>query len=469
MAKKLKGETLGGWTVGQYLGYGKSAVVVQATKAGASGALKIFDQDLVEAHGRHAQAERIERQHGLVGVIHPHLVSILDAGHDINKDTFYVVMELLPPDTIESRLADVPLTIAGSLVAQVSAAAHFLLEKHGVAHRDIKPSNIAVSGSLDRATLLDLGVVRPVGVSGGPTDSSGARDFVGTLRYSPPEFMYRQEEDSLQGWRAVTFYQLGAVLHDLLMGHVLFAENSAPFPRLVAAIDKELPQIPSAGKPWRLVQLARNCLVKDWKTRLELVTWKDLLEADRAAASDGSVQSRLSARLARLRNGGQSLVPPVAEQDFRKSEQLLAGVQQVVDAALGSEIFPSGLTPPIECHSDSGPSVLDVRLTCEPSARHGIRCRLSISLRFIIVSLEEEVVEMSLAAAVGNGVGEAVHAPTRQRIFCGRVDPSILVPVVRDCVFASVDAAAEWSMSDPGCTGSSLLSVDVQGIFEAKA
>ena len=115
------------------------------------------------------------------------------------------------------------------LIAQVASAAQFL-EDNGLAHRDIKPENIGVSDDFSHATLLDLGVLRPVGLSN-ITDEGEQKAFVATLRYSPPELLYREEEDNVEGWRVITFYQLGAVLHDMIMRYPIFREYGDPYAR----------------------------------------------------------------------------------------------------------------------------------------------------------------------------------------------------------------------------------------------
>ncbi len=84
------------------------------------------------------------------------------------------------------------------------------------AHRDIKPENVGLSPDMKSAKVLDLGVIRPFDLSN-ITDEGDQRYFVGTLQYSPPELLFREEEQSVEAWRAITFYQLGGILHDLLM------------------------------------------------------------------------------------------------------------------------------------------------------------------------------------------------------------------------------------------------------------
>ena len=43
-----------------------------------------------------------------------------------------------------------------------------------------------------------------------------SRYFLGTLRYASPEFLLRREQDSPDGWRAVTTYQIGTVLYEMI-------------------------------------------------------------------------------------------------------------------------------------------------------------------------------------------------------------------------------------------------------------
>ena len=86
-----------------------------------------------------------------------------------------------------------------------------LLER-SVVHRDIKPENIVVTPS-GHIVLMDLGVLKLVGTRSFTDDEH--KQFVGTLRNAPPEFLFWDEHDTVDGWRAVNFYQIGAILHDL--------------------------------------------------------------------------------------------------------------------------------------------------------------------------------------------------------------------------------------------------------------
>lgn len=268
LADSLQGRIVGGWTIDGFFGNGKSAIVLPALREGREAAIKVFHPELVERYGKDAQLERILREKSLVGSEHPNLVRIFDGGECPATNHLYVVMECLPYKNLHQLLGKVPLEAVPRLISQVASAARFL-EDRGLAHRDIKPENIAITPDWSRAILMDLGVIRPIGASN-LTDID-QRLFIGTLRYSSPEFLLRKEEDSVEGWRAVTFYQLGAVLHDMLMGHVLFEEHTEPFSQLVEAVKAVVPTIYSADA--RSVTLANHCLIKNPTTRRELVDW----------------------------------------------------------------------------------------------------------------------------------------------------------------------------------------------------
>ena len=253
ISKELINQRIGRWLIRRYIGSGKSAVVFEGEKDGQQSALKVFDPELVEKFGKATQLGRIERERSLIGEHHLHLVQIFDGGECAESGYLYVAMELIEAPNLGSSLTLVPREKIASLLYQIASAARFLEEKN-LAHRDIKPENIAVFPDFSRAVLLDLGVLRPFGDPSLTDDD--ARGFVGTLRYSSPEFLLRTEKDTRDGWRAVTFYQLGAVLHDLIMRRPLFQEFSDPYALLVEAVKSEQPAIRADDVPADLILLA---------------------------------------------------------------------------------------------------------------------------------------------------------------------------------------------------------------------
>ena len=271
--RELVGKHVGGWTIRSLINNGASAVVFEAEGGSNVAAIKIFDPELVERVGEGKQLARINAELKLVGHSHDHLVRIFDGGKCADTGYCFIAMERLHLPALSTRIADFPVEHVRPLIAQIASAARYV-ESLGLVHRDIKPDNIVVSDDLSRAVLLDFGVIRPV-ESGSEDERGSGQHFLATARYSSPEYLMREEEDSEDAWRALTFYQLGGVLHDMIMHKQLFVEYFPPPARLSEAVRSKVPILNARGVPPDLLLLARNCLQKDWRIRLELVRWED--------------------------------------------------------------------------------------------------------------------------------------------------------------------------------------------------
>jgi serine/threonine protein kinase len=271
LAEKLVGKQVGGWVIRKLKDHGKSAAVFLAENDAGTAAVKIFDDELIERFGDKVQLARIDRELTLVGKHHPNMVRIFGGGFDDITRNHYIVMEYLDGPDLKECLQDVPSDQIGILISQLASCAEYL-EGLGLCHRDIKPENIIVVEEFKRLILLDFGVLRPMGQPG-LTDDGGIQPFIGTLQYSSPEFLLRQEKDEVEGWRALSFYQIGAVLHDLIMRKELFQEFSQPYAKLVNAVQNINPTIQNSAVDPNLVELARACLLKNPQNRLRLLDW----------------------------------------------------------------------------------------------------------------------------------------------------------------------------------------------------
>ena len=211
--KRLSGQTFRGWALEDSLGSGDSAIVYRASKSDQESAIKIFFPEALDKHGFPEERERLELQLFIKGEVHANLVKVFDGGiADEFDGTLFLIMERVIGQTLDRLLKDVPRTSIAPLIKQLADAAHFL-EDRNLVHRDIKPANIIINDEMSRLTLLDLGIVKNL-IADESGRLSGNR-FVATPRYSPPEFVWRAEVESKESWRAVTFYQIGGVLHDL--------------------------------------------------------------------------------------------------------------------------------------------------------------------------------------------------------------------------------------------------------------
>ena len=223
LLEELRGHCVGGWQIQDLIRHGKSAAVFTAHQSPRTAALKIFDPELVARYGELTQLTRIHRELSLRDRHHPNLVDIYDGGRCPATGYHFLVMEYLAGDPLSMHIPTLPRPRIAVLLRQVASAAKFL-EDNELVHRDIKPDNIVIDTTTGDATLLDLGVLRPINSDSTATDDDEVQHFLGTLQYSPPEFLLREEEDTVEGWRAVTFYQLGAVLHDLIERRPIFAD-----------------------------------------------------------------------------------------------------------------------------------------------------------------------------------------------------------------------------------------------------
>jgi serine/threonine protein kinase len=193
-------------------------------------------------------------------------------------------MNRAPGHELEKRLDDVPREKIRTILDQVARAAIFL-RGHKLCHRDIKSANVFVSEDFELATLLDLSVARDIyDPIGSGTDHDGQLPVVATARYSPPEYLFRLLDPGLELWHALDVYQLGALLHDLIMKKPLFQdeyeksrENRYRFAWIIATSD---PQVVADDVDQDLVLLARRALDKDWTRRSKLRLEEFLADSD---------------------------------------------------------------------------------------------------------------------------------------------------------------------------------------------
>lgn len=436
MAAEIVGAQVGGWYATELLGSGKSALVLRAEKEGVTAALKVFDPDLIEKYGETSQLGRIEREKRLVGKTHPHLVRIFDGGKCSLTGRLFVAMECVPAKDLSQLLTEVPRDRIRPLIAQLALAAQFL-EEQELAHRDIKPSNIAVSDDFVRLTLLDLGVLRPFGETG-LTDTEG-QQFVGTLQYSSPEFLFRTEQDTLDGWRALTFYQIGAVLYDLIKRKPLFEEFSVPYARMVEAVKYETPDFNVPGADVDLVSLAQSCLVKDPALRLRLVTW-DSFKVSQPPVSVTTIKDRVK----RLQAGASTDIAPseLNSSNLRLALNTLLSVTSTMireECSSNKDVFPQ-----YEVHDEPTGDVDSAafRVAFPKSTGKGVPVAFAILFRIRLLDVGANIVEISGSGAVSGDVRrfppEKFSPPTV--LYCGPFAEQTIRTQVAYSLYAAMEA-----------------------------
>ena len=262
------------WSVVRRVGSGNSATVFELHSHEGTAALKIYDPKFFEGANAAVEERRILDQMSLRHHGHPSLIDFIDAGQV--TDTYYLLMEYYPWRSLDQCLDNIRTSDISNILSQVASAAQFL-EQRNFVHRDIKPANILISDDCQLVKLLDLGVMRPLATEQDRdnTDQGYSLPFVATAQYSSPAYLIRDGDPTESMWRALTFYQLGGVLHDMLMKRPLFNEEvrTGNRYRVAAAVLLKAPEIYAPDAPAWLLSLARTCLVKDDDRRLARVYW----------------------------------------------------------------------------------------------------------------------------------------------------------------------------------------------------
>lgn len=399
---QLAGTAVDGWTLENVLGKGADGIVYAARREdGRRAAIKLFLAESLRENGIPEAKERLELQLGLVGAKHhPHLVEVYGGGACPEHDTLFLSMELVPGTSLDKLMGKVPRDRVPTLLSQLASAARFLEEQLELFHRDIKPANIVVSDDFSTLTLLDLGVVYRF-----PDDDDGrlsGPEFVATLRYSPPEFVWRTEEGSEDGaWRAITFYQLGASLHDMLAGRPLFHGEDQPRARLYDCVRDKTPDVPSEGiEPW-LTQLAQACLLKDWRLRLQFVTWENF---DGPPSATGVATRERSIRLKQARKeegrlvAAKSLSDVSANSRERNLWQLNTGLfGEIRTYLLDSSIFPKFRAVETIVSEDEYHSLFEF----EKDVNKDFRSPWTVSVNVLVSPVAREATELRFAAKCG--------------------------------------------------------------------
>lgn len=210
-------DRVGPYRIVREIGRGGMGAVYLAERAGRDFsqrvALKLvkrgMDSDAIVA--RFARERRI-----LARLEHENIARLLDGG-TAEDHRPYLVMELVEGEPITAYCDERRLTVDSRLrlfltVCGAVQHAHANL----VIHRDLKPSNVLVTAE-GRIKLLDFGVAGMLEGSHGDDDTTLT---VAGLRPLTPEYAAPEQLAGLPTSTATDVYGLGALLYQLLTGHV---------------------------------------------------------------------------------------------------------------------------------------------------------------------------------------------------------------------------------------------------------
>jgi serine/threonine protein kinase len=342
-------------------------------------------------------------------------------------------------------LTCIPSSVIRPIISQIASAAKFL-EESSFAHRDIKPENIGIAPDMKSAKLFDFGVIRPFDLSN-VTDEGDQQYFVGTLQYSPPELLFREmDEQSIEAWRAITFYQLGAVLHDLLMLKPLFEKFINPFSRLVRAVEREIPLInnPKADPYLRL--LAQNCLAKSPNMRLDTVKWENFCQPEVDNPLDIARRRIEHHRVA----AAQAAEVPSSREYLIKTQifSLSTSIFSAIVSITKTESFPRYSTQIIK-----KPHPYLLKVIFEPSAKNGLENYFALYCQGVVMDPAANLHELRIWACVSSAkeaIPAAPESTALNRRLAGALIEQDIRQHIQECLLCAYADALDTRMKGMG-------------------
>ena len=221
-------------------------------------AIKFLLREAGDYDGRN---ERFRREAlALSRLSHPGVATVFD--FNVHNDHEYLVMEYVPGGTLESRLADGPLSIDNVLV--IGAALGDAIDhahKNGILHRDLKPGNVVFTTD-GQPKILDFGLALLTADANDMARVTQPGMIMGSLGYMAPEQLFGEAD------QRTDTYALGAILFEMTTGQRPFVRDRtealmfAVINTAAARVAWHRPDAPEA-----LDRIIGECLRKEPKER----------------------------------------------------------------------------------------------------------------------------------------------------------------------------------------------------------
>ena len=360
------GTNLGPYEILALLGAGGMGEVYEArdTKLGRSVAIKVLPSAFVDDTERLVRFQREARM--LASLNHPNIATI--HGLEQAEGVHYLVMELVPGETLAERIRKGPLPLEQALkiASQIAEALEAAHEK-GVIHRDLKPANVKVTPE-GRVKVLDFGLAKAFvddtrERSSAPTVTAlGTEEgrVLGTPAYMSPEQARGEPVD-----KRADIWAFGCLLYELLTARKAFRGESLP-DTIAAVLEREPDwQALPASTPPKIRDLLRRCLQKDQRRRMRDIG--DVrVEIEEASASSVMGRAAGGTKSMRMRRGGalrlgavllllaaltgiavwyrKSSSPPLAQESLRPIESLAVLPLEELSGDPEQDYFAEGMT-----------------------------------------------------------------------------------------------------------------------------
>ena len=267
------GHKLAHYEILEPIGKGGMGEVYRAkdSKLGRDVAIKVLPDEFAENEERLARFKREAKV--LASLNHPGIAAI--HGLEESEGTHYLVLELVPGETLAERIARGPIPVDEAIeIATKIAEAVEEAHEQGIVHRDLKPANIKQTED-GKIKVLDFGLAKVFQEDGAESDAATSmsptltRDatrvgvILGTAAYMSPEQAKGKKVD-----KRTDIFAWGAVLFEMLTGKKAFpGEDVSEVLASVIKLEPEWGALPADLSPTLRMFLTR-CLEKDPKQRL---------------------------------------------------------------------------------------------------------------------------------------------------------------------------------------------------------
>ena len=264
------GHKLAHYEILEPIGKGAMGEVYRARdgKLGRDVAIKTLPDEFAQDTER---LKRFQREaEVLASLNYPNIAAIYGLEH--SESTHYLVLELVPGETLAERISRGPIPVDEALtIATKIAEALEEAHEHGIIHRDLKPPNIKASAK-GTVKVLDYGLAKALEAetktssSESPTlTSEGTRagTVLGTPSYMSPEQARAEGVD-----QRTDIWAFGCVVYEMLTGHGAFTRKTVS--ETIANVltgEPDWAALPPNMPPALRIML-RRCLEKDLKRRL---------------------------------------------------------------------------------------------------------------------------------------------------------------------------------------------------------
>ena len=291
------GDKLSHYEILEPIGKGGMGEVYRARdgKLGRDVAIKILPDEFAQDTERLKRFQREAKV--LASLNHPNIASIY--GLEQSESTHYLVLELVPGETLAERIARGPIPVDEAL-AITTKIAEALEEAHEqrIVHRDLKPANIKLTPD-DKVKVLDYGLAKALSEETPAADGSMSptltRDgtrigvILGTAAYMSPEQAKGKPVD-----KRADIWAFGAVLYEMLTGkRAFFGEDVSDTLAAVLRAEPDWDALPE-NVPASVRELLRRCLAKNPRERLRDIGDASLLMDASAGLGSSSLQQPIA-------------------------------------------------------------------------------------------------------------------------------------------------------------------------------